>query len=209
MIDLANIHILELQEAMNQQQISAREVALWCLSRIAKIDQCDGGLNAVLEINPDALFIADMLDAERQRGQVHSPLHGIPVMLKDTINTADRMHTSAGSLALAENLAPYDAHVVTRLRQAGAVILGKTNMTEFANFMGDHMPAGYSSRGGQVLSPLNRECSPSGSSTGSAVAVAARFCMAALGTENFGSINHPAQQNGIVGIKPTMGLVSR
>jgi amidase len=119
------------------------------------------------------------------------------------------MHTSAGSLALADNLAPYDAHVVTRLRSAGAIVLGKTNVTEFANFMGHNMPAGYSSRGGQVLSPYNRTCSPSGSSTGSAVAVAAHLCTAALGTENFGSINYPARENGIVGLKPTMGLVSR
>ena len=209
MIDLENITIQELQKAMSHNQISARETVLWYLRRIAKIDQGKAGLNAVLELNPDALFIADMLDEERKRGQVRSVLHGILVMLKDTINTADKMHTSAGSLALAGNLAPYDAQVVTRLRAAGAIVLGKTNMTEFANFMGEKMPAGYSSRGGQVLSPFNRDCTPSGSSTGSAVAVAANLCMAALGTENFGSINYPAQQNGIVGVKPTMGLVSR
>ena len=206
---ITSMNILALQEAMAQKQLTARELVLFYLSRIAEIDQCEGGLNAVLEINPDALFIADMLDEERKKGRVRSLLHGIPIMLKDTINTADNMHTSAGSLALADNLAPYDAHVVTRLRQAGAIILGKTNMTEFANFMGENMPPGYSSRGGQVLSPFNRDRTPSGSSTGSAVAVAARLCVAALGTENFGSINYPAQQNGIVGIKPTMGLVSR
>ncbi len=209
MIGVQEATIPELQEAMDQRQVTARELVLLYLSRVAQIDQCEGGLNAVLEINPDALFIADMLDEERKAGQVRSSLHGIPIMLKDTINTADKMHTSAGSLALADNLAPYDAHVVTRLRRAGAIVLGKTNMTEFANFMGENMPPGYSSRGGQVLSPYNRDCSPSGSSTGSAVAVAARLCTAALGTENFGSINHPAQQNGIVGIKPTLGLVSR
>jgi amidase len=209
MLDIPKMTIAALQNAMDQKRITARELALFYLSRIAEIDQCEGGLNAVLEVNPDALFIADMLDDERQRGQVRSALHGIPIMLKDTINTADQMHTSAGALALADNLAPYDAHVVTRLRQAGAIILGKTNLTEFANFMGENMPAGDSSRGGQVISPYNRDCSPSGSSTGSAVAVAARLCVAALGTENLGSINYPAQQNGIVGIKPTMGLVSR
>jgi amidase len=158
---------------MERKELTARELVLFYLSRIGQIDQCEGGLNAVLEANPDALFIADMLDEERGQGNVRGPLHGIPIMLKDTINTADKMHTSAGSLALADNLAPYDAHVVTRLRQAGAIMLGKTNMTEFANFMGERMPAGYSSRGGQVLSPYNRDCSPSGSSTGSAVAVAA------------------------------------
>ena len=170
---ITSMNILALQEAMAQKQLTARELVLFYLSRIAEIDQCEGGLNAVLEINPDALFIADMLDEERKKGRVRSLLHGIPIMLKDTINTADNMHTSAGSLALADNLAPYDAHVVTRLRQAGAIILGKTNMTEFANFMGENMPPGYSSRGGQVLSPFNRDRTPSGSSTGSAVAVAA------------------------------------
>jgi len=209
MINIQKLTIVALQDAMDKKQITARELVLFYLSRIAQIDQCEGGLNAVLEINPDALFIADMLDEERKNGRVRSLLHGIPIMLKDTINTADKMHTSAGSLALADNLAPYDAHVVTRLRRAGAIVLGKTNMTEFANFMGENMPAGYSSRGGQVASPFNRDCSPSGSSTGSAVAVAARLCAAALGTENLGSICYPAQKNGIVGIKPTMGLVSR
>jgi amidase len=209
MIDLIRADVPALQEAMQRGEITARKLALLYLERIAQIDQCEGGLNAVLELNPDALFIADALDAERAREHVRGPLHGIPIMLKDTINTADKMHTSAGSLALADNLAPYDAHVATRLRRAGAIILGKTNMTEFANFMGAHMPAGYSSRGGQVLSPYNRACSPSGSSTGSAVAVAARLCTATLGTENFGSINYPARANGIVGLKPTMGLVSR
>ena len=209
MIDLIRADVPALQEAMQRGEITARKLALLYLERIAQIDQCEGGLNAVLELNPDALFIADALDAERAREHVRGPLHGIPIMLKDTINTADKMHTSAGSLALAGNLAPYDAHVVTRLRQAGAILLAKTNMTELANFMGENMPPGYSARGGQVRSPYNAECTPSGSSTGSAVAVAARLCAAALGTENFGSINYPAQQNGIVGLKPTMGLVSR
>jgi amidase len=209
MIDMQETTITALQDAMDKKQTTAREIVLFYLSRIAQIDQCEGGLNAVLEINPDALFFADMLDKERENGRVRSLLHGIPIMLKDTINTADNMHTSAGSLALADNLAPYDAHVVTRLRHAGAIVLAKTNLTEFANFMGANMPAGYSSRGGQVISPYNRDCSPSGSSTGSAVAVAARLCAAALGTENLGSICYPAKQNGIVGIKPTMGLVSR
>jgi len=208
-IDIVASDIPALQHAMEHQELTARQLVLHYLSRIAQIDQCEDGLNAVLEVSPDALFIADALDAERTQGHVRSPLHGIPIMLKDTINSADKMHTSAGSLALEDNLAPYDAHVVTRLRRAGAILLGKTNMTEFANFMGHNMPAGYSSRGGQVLSPFNRECSPSGSSTGSAVAVAASLCTAALGTENFGSINYPARANGIVGLKPTMGLVSR
>jgi len=201
--------IVDLQRAFREGRLTSRELVLCYLARIAAFDQCEGGLNAVLELNPDALFIADMLDGERARGRVRGPLHGIPILLKDTINTADKMHTSAGSLALADNLAPYDAHVVTRLRTAGAIILGKANMTEFANFMGENMPGGYSARGGQVLSPFNRDRNPSGSSTGSAVAVAAGMCAAALGTENFGSIIYPAMINGIVGLKPTMGLVSR
>jgi len=201
--------IVELQEALIAGRLTSRELVLCYLERIATFDRCQDGLNAVLELNPDALFIADALDAERGRGHVRGPLHGIPVMLKDTINTADKMHTSAGSLALADNLAPYDAHVVSRLRAAGAIMLGKTNMTEFANFMGENMPGGYSSRGGQVLSPFNRDRNPGGSSAGSAAAVAAGLCAAALGTENYGSIIYPAMYNGIVGLKPTMGLVSR
>jgi amidase len=201
--------ISQLQAAMGQVLLSARELVLYCLERIARLDRGKGGLNSVLEVNPEALFIADGLDAERARGKLRGPLHGIPILLKDTINTADSMHTSAGSLALANNLAPYDAHVAARLRAAGAILLGKANMTELANFMGERMPGGYSSRGGQVLSPYDPQASPYGSSSGSAVAVAARLCSAALGTENLGSIVYPAQQSGVVGLKPTLGLVSR
>ncbi len=209
MVQIRGASIEQLQQAMDQSEFTARELVLFYLAQIALIDHCTGGLNAVLEVNPEALFIADNLDEERKRGLLRGPLHGIPILLKDTMNTADKMHTSAGSLALADNLAPYDAHVAARLRRSGAILLGKANMTEFANYMGENMPPGYSSRGGQVLSPFNRDCTPSGSSTGSAVAVAAGLCAAALGTENFGSINYPAQQNGIVGMKPTLGLVSR
>jgi amidase len=130
MIDIREATIIDLQEAMNEKRLSARELVLFYLSRIARIDQCAGGLNAVLEVNPEALFVADMLDAERDKGHVRGALHGIPIMLKDTVNTADKMHTSAGSLALADNLAPYDAPVVMRLREAGAIMLAKANMTE-------------------------------------------------------------------------------
>ena len=180
------------------------------LNRIAKIDKCGDGLNSVLEINPDALFIADELDKALIHGGMIPPLFGIPVLLKDNINTADRLHTGAGSVALADNYAPYDAHVAKCLRKAGALILGKANMTEFANYMTrEGMPSGYSSRGGQVLNPYNRSVTPSGSSSGSAVAVAAGLCAISVGSETSGSIISPAQHNGIVGIKPTLGLVGR
>ena len=193
-------------------QISVRQVVLHFLSRIAKIDKCAGGLNSVLEINPDALFIADMLDKKLSgEGACNMPpLFGIPVLLKDNINTGDRMHTSAGSVALADNYAPRDAHIVKLLRAAGAVILGKVNMTEFANYMStENMPSGYSSRGGQVINPYNAEITPSGSSSGSGVSVAAGLCTVSIGTETSGSILSPAVYNGIVGIKPTLGLVGR
>jgi amidase len=164
-----------------------------------------------LEINPDALFLADKLDKEMTKYEKLPTLFGIPILVKDNINTADKLHTSAGSLALAYNYAPYDAYVINCLRKAGAIILGKANMTEFANFMSDNgkMPNGYSSRGGQVINPFNTTKSPMGSSSGSAVAVAAGLCTVALGTETSGSIISPAWQNGVVGIKPTLGLVGR
>lgn len=200
-----------IHSAYRQKLATVRDIIMSCLDRISKADKCEGGLNSVLEVNPEALFIADALDERLKKGCELSPLFGIPVLLKDNINTADRLHTSAGSVALADNLAPYDAHIVTRLRDAGAVILGKANMTEFANYMSrdEPMPSGYSSRGGQVLNPYNREKTPSGSSSGSAVAVAAGICTVSIGTETSGSIISPAGQNGIVGIKPTLGLVSR
>jgi len=199
-----------LQSAMSRGELNSRELVLHYLSRIAAVDRCDGGLNSVLELNPDALFIADALDAMRAEGNLLGPLHGIPVMVKDNISTHDKMHTSAGSVALQNNYARRDAHIVKLLREAGAVILGKTNMIEFANFMTDgKMPMGYSSRGGTTLNPYDKTANPSGSSTGSAVAVSANLCAAAVGTETCGSIMSPAQVNGVVGIKPTLGLLSR
>ena len=179
------------------------------LQRVATYDRSGPRLNAVLEVNPQAGEIAEALDRERASGRIRGPLHGIPVLLKDNVATADRLHTSAGSLALRESVAPRDAFLVTRLREAGAVILGKTNMTEWANFMTTSMPAGYSSRGGQVKNPYDAALSPGGSSSGSAVAVAANLCTVAVGTETSGSILSPANQNSIVGIKPTLGLISR
>ncbi|MDL2229921.1 hypothetical protein LJC14_06700 [Treponema sp. OttesenSCG-928-L16] len=202
--------IRDIHRAYKEKQMSVRDLVMRCLSRIAETDSPPGGLNAVLEINPDALFIADALDERLKRNENPSLLFGIPVLLKDNINTADKMHTSAGSLALSEHYAAKDASIVKRLRAAGAVILGKANMTEFANYMSDQgMPCGYSSRGGQVLNPHNHDESPGGSSSGSAAALAAGLCPLSVGTETSGSIMYPAWRNGIVGIKPTLGLVGR
>ncbi len=196
--------------AMAEGRLTAVDLVLFHLARIAELDGGQGGLSSILEVNPDAIHIAEALDRERALGRVRGPLHGIPVVVKDNIDSADRMHTSAGSLALAEAYASADAPLVRGLRRAGAVLLAKANMTEWANFMSDHMPAGYSSRGGQVLNPYGPGVlEPGGSSSGSAVAVAANLTMLAVGTETSGSILSPASQNGIVGIKPTVGLVSR
>jgi amidase len=200
--------IREIQAKFRDKSLSVRELAADCITRIAEIDSCPDGLNAVLELNPDALNQAAALDEQLKGIYTDSELFGIPILLKDNINTGDRLRTSAGSLALADNYAGEDAPLVARLREAGAVILGKANMTEFANFMCDgKMPSGYSSRGGQVINPHVRTETPSGSSSGSAVAVAAGLCAAAIGTETCGSIISPAQHCGIVGIKPTKGLV--
>lgn len=209
MINIEEAKILDLQTAMNDNQTTCRELVLTYLSRISKIDKCANGLNSVIEINPDALYIADELDSMRRNGNVCSFLHGIPIMLKDNISTHDKMHTSAGSIALGNNYAKNDSYIVKNLREAGALILGKTNMIEFANSMTDDMPMGYSSRGGFTLNPYDKTANPSGSSTGSAVSVAANLCTVAVGTETCGSIISPSQCNGIVGIKPTLGLLSR
>ena len=209
MADICNASIQEIHQFYKDKQMTVKDVVLAYLLRISEIDKCRGGLNSVLEINPDALFIAGSFDERLRSREEFTALFGIPVLLKDNINTQDRLHTSAGSVALAGNYAPYDAHIVKRLRQAGAIILGKTNMTEFANYMTENMPSGYSSRGGQVVNPYNKDITPSGSSSGSAVAVAAGFCTVSVGTETSGSIISPAGYNGIVGIKPTLGLVGR
>jgi amidase len=199
----------DMQTAMESGELTARELVLAYLSRIADHDKSGLTLNSVLEINADALFLADGLDAERRHTGPRGPLHGIPILLKDNINTGDNMHTSAGSLALADSFAVEDAFLVQRLREAGAVLLGKTNMTEFANFMTEGMPSGYSSRGGQVLNPYNISTPTGGSSAGSGVAVAANLCAAAVGTETSGSILNPGNLCSVVGIKPTVGLISR
>ena len=210
MFILEEATISDIQTAVATKEISYRELALMYLERIAAVDSCEGGLNSVLEINPDALVIASFMDDERAKGISKGPLHGIPVMLKDNISTGDKMHTSAGSLALADNFSAMgmDADIVRGLREMGAVPLGKVNMTEFANWMAQDMPNGYSSRGGPVKNPYNHEADPSGSSTGSAVAVTANLCTASVGTETYGSIIGPASTNGVVGIKPTAGFLS-
>jgi amidase len=207
--DPGEASIAELQSAMKDGRLTSARLTGRFLERIEQFDRSGPRLNAVLEVNPQAGEIADALDRERASGGVRGPLHGIPLLLKDNIATADRLHTSAGSLALRDCVAARDAFLVTRLRQAGAVVLGKANMTEWANFMTTGMPAGYSSRGGQVKNPYGRALSPGGSSSGSAAAVAAGLCAVAVGTETSGSILSPANQNSLVGIKPTLGLVSR
>ncbi len=179
------------------------------LARNEAVDRAGPRLNAVIEINPDALAIAAALDRERRVGRVRGPLHGMPVLLKDNIATFDAMQTTAGSLALVGAKAPRDAHLVTRLREAGLVVLGKTNLSEWANIRSTRSTSGWSGRGGFTRNPHALDRNPSGSSSGSAVAVAAGLCALAVGTETDGSIVAPAAANGIVGLKPTVGLVSR
>ena len=209
MIPMEELTVSGIRRMLENGQATSRELVLNYMERIARIDKSGPMLNSVLELNPDALYIAEAMDRERAKGKVRSPLHGIPILLKDNINTRDKMRTSAGSLALADNFAPYDAFIVTRMRRAGLVIMGKTNMTELANWMSYHMRNGYSSRGGQVINPYNPEGDVWGSSSGSAVAVSANLCALAVGTETDGSIIWPSHMNGTVGIKPSRGLVSR
>ncbi len=200
----------EMQEKLEKGEVSSKELVLMYLHRIAQKDKNGPAINSVLEVNPDAVQIAAALDAERKLKGSRGPLHGIPVLIKDNIDTADKMHTSAGSLALKESVAKEDSYVAEALRKAGAVILGKTNMTEWANFMTEEMPSGYSSRGGQVLNPYGPgNFDVGGSSSGSGAAIASNFAAVAVGTETSGSILSPASQNSLVGIKPTVGLISR
>jgi amidase len=197
------------QSAMEGGELSSTLLVEWYLDRIDRLDQHGPGLNAVLRLNEDAAAIAAQLDGERARGRVRGVLHGIPVLLKGNINTGDGMPTTAGSLALADFYPGSDAALVRRLRDAGAVILGKTNLSEWANFRSSHSSSGWSSEGGQTRNPYALDRSPGGSSSGSAVAVSADLCTLAVGTETDGSIVSPASFNGIVGIKPTMGAVSQ
>ncbi|KQL34288.1 amidase family protein [Psychrobacillus sp. FJAT-21963] len=201
--------IHELQDALEDGEITSKELVMYYLDRIAKFDQEGPMINSVLEINPDAIFIAEALDHERKTKGARGLLHGIPVLLKDNIETNDFMHTSAGTLALENHLSKHDAFLVEKLRLSGAIILGKSNMTELANGMSSTMWAGYSSRGGQVLNPYGSNLFVGGSSSGSAVAVASNFTVVSVGTETDASILSPAIQNSVVGIKPTVGLISR
>ena len=207
--ELSETTIASLQNKMKSGDLTARKITQMYLDEIAKIDKAGPKLNSVIEINPDALTIADTLDKERKTGKIRSPLHGIPVLIKDNIDTADKMQTTAGSIALEGNIASADAFIVQQLRKAGAVILGKTNLSEWANFRSSRSSSGWSSRGGQTKNPYILDRSPCGSSSGSGVAVAANLCTIAIGTETNGSIACPASMNGVVGIKPTVGLISR
>ena len=207
--DLEEATIASLQERMQSGRETSRSIAEKYIARIAALDRSGPALRSILEINPDALTTADERDRERQGGRVRGPLHGVPVLIKDNIATADRMMTTAGSLALAGAKPPKDAFVVARLRDAGAVILGKTNLSEWANFRSTHSVSGWSGRGGVARNPYALDRNTSGSSSGSGSAIAASFAAVAIGTETDGSIVSPSQVNGIVGIKPTIGLVSR
>lgn len=206
---LDEVTIAQLQEGMQSGRWSARSVTDQYLARIAAIDASGPAINSVIELNPDAQSIADALDAERRARGPRGPLHGVPVLIKDNIDTADRMATTAGSLALVGPAAPADAAVARKLREAGAVILGKTNPSEWADFRSSHATSGWSGRGGLTRNPYALDRNPCGSSSGSGAAVSANLCALAIGTETDGSIVCPSSANGIVGIKPTVGLVSR
>lgn len=201
--------IAGLQEAMKAGRLSAVSLTDFYLARIEDIDRRGPGLNSVIEVNPDARDIAAALDSERAARGPRGPLHGIPILIKDNIATRDRMATTAGSLALEKAVVPADAHLVRRLREAGAVLLGKTNLSEWANFRSTRSTSGWSGRGGQTRNPYALDRNPCGSSSGSGAAAAAGLCAAAVGTETDGSIVCPSSTNGVVGIKPTVGLVSR
>lgn len=206
---LDDLTVARAQTEFAAGRLTSRVLTEHYLMRIRTLDADGPGVNSVIEVNPDALTRADAADAERAANRVLHPLHGMPILIKDNIDSGDRMSTSAGSLALAEHRARRDATVVQRLRATGAVILGKTNLSEWANFRASHSSSGWSGRGGQTRNPHVLDRSPCGSSSGSGAAVAADFCIAAVGTETDGSVVCPASLNGIVGLKPTIGLVSR
>ncbi len=201
--------IAQLQAAMRSGELTSQKITAFYLGRIAELDRTGPTLRHIIEINPDALTIAAARDAERKAGRVRGPLDGIPVIVKDNIDTADRMHTSAGSLALARSIARRDSGVAERLRAAGAVILAKTNMSEWANIRSPRSSSGWSARGGQGRNPYVLDRTPCGSSSGSAGGVAASYAAVGVGTETDGSILCPASMNNLVGIKPTLGLISR
>ena len=207
--DLEEATLADLQAGMSSGRMTSRSITQRYIARIEDLDRKGPTLRHVLEINPDALSIADGLDQERKSGRVRGPLHGIPILLKDNIDTADRMTTTAGSLALEGSVPLQDAFIAAKLRSAGVVLLGKANLSEWANFRSTHSSSGWSGRGGQAKNPYVLDRNPCGSSSGSGGAVSANLCAAAIGTETDGSIVCPSSANGIVGIKPTLGLVSR
>src|SRR3954463_16610615 len=207
--ELDEMSVMQLQDAMASGRYTSRRLVDLYTRRINDIDRNGPALRSVIVVNPDALAIADALDAERKSKGARGPLHGIPVLIKDNIDTADRMMTTAGSLALEGAPAPKDAFIVERLRAAGAVILGKTNLSEWANIRSTHSSSGWSGRGGQVKNPYVLDRNPCGSSSGTGAAIAANFAAIGIGTETDGSIVCPSGANGPVGIKPTIGLVSR
>lgn len=207
--ELNEITIDELQQKMKDGTYTSRKITELYLQRIEAIDKKGPAINAVIELNPDALSIADAMDAERKSGKVRGPMHGIPVLIKDNIDSGDKMMTTAGSLALEGHIAAKDAFIIKQLRESGAVLLGKTNLSEWANFRSVRSSSGWSSRGGQTKNPCVLDRNPCGSSSGSGAAVAANLCAVAIGTETDGSVIAPSSFCGIVGIKPTVGLLSR
>src|SRR5438034_491734 len=201
--------IADLQAGMSSGKFTARSITEKYLTGIGAVDKQGRASKSVLELNADALAMADAADKERRDKGARGPLHGIPVLIKDNIDTADRMETTAGSLAMLGSRCTKDAFVVQKLREAGAVILGKTNLREWANIRSSHSSSGWSGRGGLTKNPFALDRNPCGSSSGSGAAVAANLCAAAIGTETDGSVVCPSSANGLVGIKPTLGLVSR
>src|SRR6266550_6735716 len=207
--ELDELTISELQDGMKSGRFTARSLVRKYLDRIDQIDKNGPAINAVIETNPDAMSIAEALDLERKEKGVRGPLHGIPILIKDNIDTADRMMTTAGSLALVGSHPSQDAFIAKKLREAGAVILGKTNLSEWANIRSNHSSSGWSGRGGQTKNPYALDRNPCGSSSGSGAAAAANLCAIAVGTETDGSVVCPSTTNSLVGIKPTLGLISR
>ena len=207
--ELEEVSITVLHSGMVSGRWSSREITEFYLRRIEEIDRQGPTLRSIIETNPDALAIAEERDLEREAGQVRGCLHGIPILLKDNIATHDRMTTTAGSYALEGSIPPEDSGLAKKLREAGAIILGKTNLSEWANYRSTRSSSGWSGRGGQCRNPYVLDRNPCGSSSGSGAAASASLCAAAIGTETNGSIVCPANANGVVGIKPTVGLVSR
>lgn len=207
--DLNEVTVAQLQQKMKSGELTAEQLTNKYLKRIKEVDQSGPTLRTVIELNPDAVAIARKMDEERKAGKLRGPLHGIPILIKDNIDTGDKMQTTAGSLALEGNRPQNDAFIVSKLREAGAVLLGKTNLSEWANFRSNHSSSGWSGRGGQTCNPYVTDRSPCGSSSGSGAGVSANFSAIAIGTETDGSIVCPSGINGVVGIKPTVGLWSR